>query len=473
MGKQNNTGLVCALIYVLALQTISPALAETANGWTYSKSNEFGANLVREDNLFWRMSEQFAPDSQFDTSTHWLELYLEPGFAGQYQQGRHQFYGEISVVATGTLGTDAFANGDTGRVTIEDAYVGYRRQFSDHSRLDVSAGAQEFSTGSGMLISNGGSSGFERGALKFGPRKAWKNTMIARVQHEQVEFSLFSLSPNDLDSNITNTDITGIDFRISPESIIKFAGVTAGKITESLSPYPQAGLDGVSAPTIIEKGRDGLKFVYGYTKMSLEDQGQRVWTTEIDISKETHEILDMAADAARLRLGVNWQKQKWQPTITYTYQQFSGDDPFTATLERFDPLYYEGSPNAWSSGSKSSMMFINSNLRVHQLAVRWLPGAQHILTFRIARVLADELRSPIQFGQATRLDLADGLSSVVTGVNARHLSDDYFIEYNHIINRNNYLNFGAAIARPGEGIKQLLTTDQIWTGGFVNFVSLF
>lgn len=291
--------------------------------------------------------------------------------------------------------------------------------------------------------------------------------------HQQLKLSLFTLSPNDLDSNITNTDIQGIDVRLEPGGTLQYAGVTAGRITESLSPYPQAGVDGVGAPSIIENGRDGVQFIYGYSKLSLADAGQRVWTMEVDISKESHDRLDMAADAARLRLGVQWSKQQWQPAITYTYQQFSGDDPATAKLERFDPLYYEGSPNAWSSGSKSSMMFINSNLRVHQLAIRWQPGAQHILTFRIARVLADELRSPIQFGQATRLDLTAGLSSVVSGVTARHLSDDYFIEYNHILNQNNYLNIGAAIARPGQGIKQLLTTEQIWTGGFVNLVSLF
>lgn len=467
-----NNKLVCLLLKTLWVGLFCVvSCVHASNDWTFTNTNELGINAVKENNLFWRLSDQFSPQSQFDTSTQWLEIYVEPGVAGEYISGSSRFYGELSLVGSGTLGTDAFARGDTGRLTIEDAYVGFLKRWSNSS-LDISLGAQEFSTGTGMLLSSGGSSGFERGALKLGPRKAWKNTVVAEYELEKFKFTSFFLSPNDLDSNITNTDIVGADFRFEPAGHIQNAGLTIGKVIDSSSPYPVAGKDGLEAPGIIDGGRNGLEFVYGYAKATKEDAAQRTWSADIDIAKETHESVDMAADAARIKLGLSWTKTPWQPSITYSYQQFSGDDPATSRLERFDPLYYEGSPNAWSSGSKSSMMFINSNLRVHQLAFRWMPKVKHILTFRMARISADELRSPIQFGQATRLDLADGLSAVVSGVTERHLSNDYFIEYNYLINKKNYFNAGIAIAQPGAGIKNLLNEKNYWTGGYVNFVTL-
>ena len=89
-----------------------------------------------------------------------------------------KLYGKFSLVWSSTLGTDAFDEGDTGRTTIEEANIGYKFSLNETSSLDLSVGAQELKLGTGMLIANGGVSGFERGALKFGPRKAWEMTAV-------------------------------------------------------------------------------------------------------------------------------------------------------------------------------------------------------------------------------------------------------------------------------------------------------
>ena len=57
-------------------------------------------------------------------------------------------------------------------MTLEEAYIGFLSENPDGLSVDLSAGARELKLGTGMLFANGGSSGFERGALKFGPRKA-------------------------------------------------------------------------------------------------------------------------------------------------------------------------------------------------------------------------------------------------------------------------------------------------------------
>ena len=135
----------------------------------------------------------------------------------------------------------------------------------------------------------------------------------------------------------------------------------------------------------------------------------------------------------------------------YTFQTFSGDDPDTATLERFDPLFFEGSPSAWATGSKSSFTFINSNVHAHQLTFSVNPTPQDKFTLRYAHIRANELLSPIQFGQATRFDLATG-QGIVAGVTDPHLADDVFLEYFRIINQNMFLTAGVSASFPGKGL---------------------
>jgi hypothetical protein len=190
-----------------------------------------------------------------------------------------------------------------------------------------------------------------------------------------------------------------------------------------------------------------------------------------DLAYEWNDGIDMRAWAGRVQAGYAFSGARWSPTLTYSYQAFSGDDPDTTRLERFDPLYYEGSPSAWATGSKSSMMFINSNVRAHQLALRLQPTRQDTVTLRYAHIRADEERSPVQFGQATRFDFSDGLGTVISGVTDPHLSDDLFVEYSRIINRNTFLTAGVSVALPGEGIDRVVDGSvPNWTGGFINVV---
>jgi len=117
------------------------------------------------------------------------------------------------------------------------------------------------------------------------------------------------------------------------------------------------------------------------------------------------------------------------------------------------------------------MVFINSNVQAHGLALRVKPTQQDTLTLRYAHIRANELESPIQFGQATRVDTTGGTANVIAGVTDAHLSDDLFLEYSRIINRNTFLTAGVSVSFPGEGIRTAVAGDvPNWTGGFINVV---
>ncbi|MEL6581510.1 MAG: alginate export family protein [Cyanobacteria bacterium J06621_12] len=449
-------------------------LLHDADGWTIRSHLQFGVNVVSERNLFWNFADTFAPDADFDSDTDWLELYLKPGLSFTYElNDRGIFYGMGSAVVSGTLGTDAYDTGDTGRVTLEEGYLGFRSTNDDGINFDFSVGPRQLRLGTGMLIANGASSGFERGALKFGPRKAWEFSTIGRLSHKGFVSTLFYLDPNELPSNNSNTRLAGIDLRYD-RSNGDYVGLTYANVFDSNAAYPQASPDGISPPNIIPGAREGLNVTNFYGKVKPFRGFMEPLFLTTDIAYEWNSSINQQAWAGRVQLGYTFQDLPWSPTLTYSYQTFSGDDPTTRRQERFDPLYYEGSPSSWATGSKSSMVFINSNIQAHQVALRLSPSQKDTVTLRYAHIRANELRSPIQFGQATRFDFSNGVSSVISGVTNPHLSDDFFLEYNRIFTRNIFLTTGVSISIPGAGIDAVVDENApYWYGGFVNVVFNF
>lgn len=160
-----------------------------------------GLNLVSETNLFWNFASVYAPDADFNSDETWLEGYVKPGIGFEKAfAGANVLYGKLSGVGSRTWGTDAFDARNQGAVTLEEGYLGFRTAGAPIN-FDLSLGPRELRLGTGMLIANGGVSGFERGALKFGPRKAWKKAAIARIMSGRQTFTGYFIAPNELPSN--------------------------------------------------------------------------------------------------------------------------------------------------------------------------------------------------------------------------------------------------------------------------------
>jgi hypothetical protein len=455
-------------------QDRDPMLLVNGDGLQIRGHLQFGANAVSERNLFWNFADTVAPGSGFDSDADWLEVYVKPGLSfGRTLDSGSVLYGKVSGVGSYTFGTDAYDFGSTGRVTLEEGYLGFRTSLGGGLTLDASLGPRELKLGTGMLISNGGSSGFERGALKFGPRKAWEMAAIGEVSTGSLTARLFYIDPNERPEGDGKNELAGLDLRYD-DPAGGFLGLTYVNVLNSESPYIQAAPGGIGAPTILPGARDGTNAVNLYARTNPFDGGLSNWFFTADLAYEWNEDVDLKAWAGRFQAGYTFADMPWSPTLTYSYQTFSGDDPDTATLERFDPLYYEGSPSAWATGSKSSMVFINSNVQAHGLALKLQPSRQDTVTLRYAHIRANELRSPIQFGQATRVDTTGGTANVIAGVTNAHLSDDLFLEYSRIINRNTFLTVGISVSFPGEGIRNTVAGDvPNWTGGFINVVFNF
>lgn len=159
-----------ALVFSTATnaQDRDPTILHEDDGITVRTHLQAGVNAVSEQNLFWDFADSFASGAGFNANKNWLEFYIKPGlsFEKRLDVG-HVFYGKLSAVASYTLGTDAYDYGNTGRMTIEEAYLGLRMQQDEGMGFDFSLGPRELKLGTGMLIANGGSSGFERGGAQI------------------------------------------------------------------------------------------------------------------------------------------------------------------------------------------------------------------------------------------------------------------------------------------------------------------
>jgi len=247
-----------------AAQAEDPMLLVDEPGLEVRLHLQAGVNAVAEQNLFWNFADTFAPTSGFDSDTRWLEGYLMPGISFTADIGEHgALYGKLSAVASGTLGTDAFDTGGTGAVTLEDAYLGFRTTAESGPFFDMSVGPRPFKAGTGMLIANGGSSGFERGALKLGPRKAWEQAAIVRFGRDDLAATAFYIDANELSDKDSGTKILGTDLRYEVDED-RYAGLTFGHVVNSNSPYPRAAAGGIGPPVILPGARDGLSFINAY-----------------------------------------------------------------------------------------------------------------------------------------------------------------------------------------------------------------
>ena len=208
-----------------------------------------------------------------------------------------------------------------------------------------------------MLIANGGADGFERGALKFGPREAWEMAGLVEFSQERFKTTAFYLEPSEMSSNDTSNRLAGVDLRLDGEGG-GYTGLTYLHVLESQAPYPQAAPGGVGNPTFLPGGREGLNALNFYGRTEPLTGGLEDLTLSSDLAYQWDDEIGLQAWGGRLKAEYTFSERPWRPVFGYSYQIFSGDDPSTGRLERFDPLYYDGSPSAWATGSKSAMVFI-------------------------------------------------------------------------------------------------------------------
>lgn len=409
----------------------------------------------------WFGLASLSPGAHFSDRRSWGESWIEPGIDAKWRiSSTLELYGGLSAGASRTWRADAFDQRNQGELSLENAFGGLRTLNSASSwNIDISSGQQNYSVGTGMLIWQGAGNGFERGAGGILPRQAWKNATVAKLTYAGFSLEGFYLDPNELKSVDTHTKLAGAvaQYRWGQKSRVGISGLQVLD-SEQFYPLPSAPFP-VFQPGIND-GRDGLEALYGFAEIEGANFGiQNAWLRG-EFTVERNDRINMRAHAYYGEAGYRFVTLPFAPALSYAYASFSGDDPSTSRYERFDPLFYGNGLDNWWFGANGAFTFLNSNTSHHRATLQLVLTQQDFVKVQYVHTRANELFSPIQFGQATRAALSSGGLVIVNGVASAHLADEVYAEWAHVFNKNNSVALWGSAARPGNGLRDLPGVDE-------------
>lgn len=338
---------------------------------------------------------------------NWTEFFLKPSLGIEYDlQGSGIAYGLFSVIGAGTRGDGDAANPSPTaarpeKLLPEDAAIGWKSgdllsSLGDNA-LDLSAGRQSIRIGDGFMILEGTANGGRRAASVLGPRTAFEQTAVARINTQPVRADIFraravvdqtltreSDNPHSefIGANIEWFGSSHLDHGRSEYDERKwYVGAMALRFTEADSTGSRNfsfanGGNGSS----LGANRDGLE-VYslrlgGAVLPMLPDFALY---SEYGIQRNDKALHKVRADAWYVEPQYTLSMLPWNPRIGYRYGRFSGDGtPNDQTDESWDPLFPGNGPRGigtWTQGEIYGRYtgLGNSNLNVHQIHVKAVP----------------------------------------------------------------------------------------------------
>lgn len=434
---------------ILALLAV-PVPACASDGPVFSPRLDTKVAAYRSQNVFWDLGARVgAPEDTLDTT--FGEAWLEPGVDVTQTVGTGSLYGGFSLGASGTVGTDPLGYEDQSEVALENAFLGWRNDAeAGRWSLDLGAGQQDYAVGNGMLLRMGAANGAERGATMLAPRTAWEIAALARASRGPLALHAYWLQPNEVESNDTRTRLWGALAEYRPGSGQRFGG-TYFRVTNSEQVYPRAD----RPLEFIERGRDGLQVLHGWAEFNPAPESAPSLGMRVEGAWERNDRINLRAEGYSAEASWLFATTRFTPKVAYSWSMFSGDDPATSRYERFDPMYYGGSLDTFWYGANAAFALLNSNVRIQRLSALLVATPRDFLKFQLLDFRADELRSPLQFGQATRLVPGDGGFSLVSGVTEPQLATEVYGEWTRMLAPNLALTGVLSWTTPGDGYESI------------------
>jgi hypothetical protein len=296
----------------------------------------------------------------------WAEAYLHYGLYGITPLSDNLFvYGGLSAITSMSRGQELFTDEARTYTGVEDAYVGFVTGNTDDAgnrlTFNLSAGRQRFTLANAFLIANTAFNGNERAALQANARWASDMLVLGQIGWNNTKFEAFYVDPDELPILDTETVITGVNV----ESVVRpglLLGASYLTVPESTQKYfsPTGGIAGT---------REGLnlwdlRFTYTHPGGTSGVFGGA------EMGRQSNDNFDMDARAGYAEIGYSFTEAKWTPAVSYRLSYFSGDDPATATYERWDPLLSGGNGEQWVQGANHFKVVQDSNVIAHRLQAR-------------------------------------------------------------------------------------------------------
>jgi hypothetical protein len=370
----------------------------------------------------------------------WLETSFQAGIYGLGAvTDKVSAFAGASYIYSISVGDELFTDQTRGHGHVEDAYaglIGSNTTASGGNRQAVLLfGRKSFQVDNGMILRLSSANGGERAALQSNPRNAADMLLLAQFSYDAHKLELFRLNPDELEPVDSDTVLEGINYEGNLLPNLRLGAM--------LLRVPQSNFGYFTATDTFS--RDGLQVAD--LRLALDPPaGRSGFYAKAEFARQTHQDFDMDARAGYAELGYQFTESGWRPTPSYRYSYFSGDDPDTATFERWDPLFAGGGGDEWVQGLNQYKVVQTSNVIAHRLMARLQPTPRWELTPQLWLFKADTLNN---LGGAQALSV---LSSKDLGkeanITARYVSSSKLI----------YV-FSAAYTIPGEAIRDALGED--------------
>ncbi|WP_372624646.1 alginate export family protein [Falsiroseomonas sp.] len=462
--RRRRTLVIAAAMLGVLVAASAPAVAQDApsalvlldrDGLRLTGTLEGTAAGLAHAGVWYGLARQFG-GAGFADRRVWGEFAVAPGMEAVWQAAPDfALYGGLSVLAAGTLGRDAYDSGNRGAVLPENAYVGLRTTNPEGVwNLDISGGAQRYQVGTGMLIFQGAGNGFSRGAVATLPRRAFGNTAILRASRGGFSAEAFWLDANEVPGSDTHTELAGgvVQYRWDPGTRVGFSGFQAIRST-AVYPVAPAGL--------LEDAREGLVTWHGFGELDATRIGLPGASVRGEFALQRNDRINLEAHAWFAEVAYRFASLPWMPRLSYGYATFTGDDPGTRRIERFDPLFYGNGLDNWFFGAGGGYTVLNSNLDVHRVALDLVASERDFIKLLYLRLAANRTNSPIQFGQATQISADGGSLFLSSGVPTPHLADEVYAQWTRMLTPQVALTVWGSLAFPGAGLKAV-GGDQTW-----------
>ncbi len=305
----------------------------------------------------------------------WAEAYVEPGMTATYHLAHHAFlYGGFSYLESGTIGTDYFGSPHTWYGLPENLYAGLRftHLFGGAGALDASYGQQNYVTGGGMLLANGATNGFDRGAAYLGPRGAWLQAGLLKATDGNWSAQLFYLRPNEAPAVFDNTKLTGVNVVWNPPGQLRLGAEYVYSTSDILT------RNQMSTYELRARLHPFTRDPYLWLQAEYAIQGKPY----------------VSADGWMIQANYNFKKAWWSPLVNVGFYSMSGANPASPVIwSGFDPFYFGGAVPQWLPGFALQTVLANTNLRYFDASVTLAPLKQDALQVNYLVANVNELNA--------------------------------------------------------------------------------
>jgi len=344
-----------------------------------------------------------------------------------------------SLTASGPDG--AVSNGSKGTVTkytLESAYLAWQSEdlFPElgHNAIELSGGNQNYQVFDGLLFWDGGQDSTNRGANWLSPRKAFRETGIARLNLEGFMFEGVHLKYNDHPDTQTRLGAGRIEY-VTDDWVMKHlkAGFMAFDVYES---------DTAS--------RDRMNGIYVYHEATplpeLPD-----FTYQASFVRESNSKSSGLSEAYGWYVTPAYQLSNlpWNPRLSYRYASFSGGG-----TRGFDSLF-TGLPEwgSWFQGELlGEFVLSDSNLNSNQVRLRLEPNEIVTINLIYYKFLLDSRHQ--DFGlTASRV--------------SRSLADEVDLIVDVALTNWWSLTATSSVANPNRGFREAVNGSATWINGYL------